>query len=205
LEPGKGSLAKGEMSTPRVIAGKARGMHLQDVPGEITRPITDRVKEALFNIIGADIQDASLLDLFGGTGSVGIEALSRGASFVRFIDIHRSAVATIRANLDHTHLFDKSEVIQADAFHYLPSTPNRAFDYIYIAPPQYKGLWLRTLQAVDNNPSWCSDGGWVIVQIDPVEIEPISFSNLRELEQRRYGSTLLIFLEKVGPLPEVNS
>ncbi|MBE3144210.1 MAG: RsmD family RNA methyltransferase, partial [Planctomycetes bacterium] len=66
------------MANPRIISGKARGIRLQSVPGDITRPITDRVKEALFNILGADIQDESFLDLFGGTGSVGIEALSRG-------------------------------------------------------------------------------------------------------------------------------
>mgnify|MGYP000978798129 CR=1 FL=1 len=71
------------MSTPRIISGKARGIRLSDVPGNITRPITDMVKTALFNILGEDIVGSSMLDLFGGTGSVGIEALSRGAEFVR--------------------------------------------------------------------------------------------------------------------------
>ena len=84
------------MSTPRIISGKARGIRLKMVPGDITRPITDMVKEALFNILGPDIEDASLLDLFGGTGSVGIEALSRGAAFCRFIDLHRAAVEVIK-------------------------------------------------------------------------------------------------------------
>ncbi|NMD30550.1 MAG: 16S rRNA (guanine(966)-N(2))-methyltransferase RsmD, partial [Chloroflexi bacterium] len=73
------------MSNPRVIAGTARGIRLQPVPGDITRPVTDRVKEALFNIIGADVIGSSLLDLFGGTGAIGIEALSRGAAYVRFL------------------------------------------------------------------------------------------------------------------------
>ena len=104
------------MSNPRIIAGKARGMRLQDVPGDITRPITDRVKEALFNILGNDILDSSLLDLFGGTGSVGIEALSRGAEFVRFIDLNRAAIQVIRANLEHTHLAEHAQVVQSDAF-----------------------------------------------------------------------------------------
>ncbi len=84
------------MSTPRIIGGTARGLRLQDVPGNVTRPITDRVKEALYNILGSDIKDAALLDLFGGTGSVGIEALSRGASFVRFCDKDRGAYTTIQ-------------------------------------------------------------------------------------------------------------
>jgi 16S rRNA (guanine966-N2)-methyltransferase len=86
------------MSGLRVIAGKAKGRKLHSVPGDRTRPITDRTKESLFNIIGGDIVDAALLDLFAGTGSVGIEALSRGASFVRFVDSNQRAIQTIRAN-----------------------------------------------------------------------------------------------------------
>ncbi|HZW03476.1 MAG TPA: RsmD family RNA methyltransferase, partial [Anaerolineaceae bacterium] len=100
------------MASPRIIAGTARGIRLKPVPGEITRPITDRVKESLFNILGPDIQDAALLDLFGGTGSVGIEALSRGAAFVRFNDLHRQAVATIKENLQRTRLGERAEVVQ---------------------------------------------------------------------------------------------
>jgi 16S rRNA (guanine966-N2)-methyltransferase len=187
------------VSNPRVIAGKARGMRLQDVPGEITRPITDRVKEALFNIIGPDIQDASLLDLFGGTGSVGIEALSRGASFVRFIDLNRPAVNVIQANLERTHCSAQAEVIQMDAFAYLKQRPNRQFDYIFIAPPQYKGLWLRALELLDEHPAWLSPYAWVIVQIDPVELQTVNPQSFHEMEQRRYGSTLLIFYEAGEP------
>ena len=84
------------MGSLRVIGGTARGRRLRSVPGDTTRPITDRTKESLFNIIGGDINGASLLDLFGGTGSVGIEALSRGASFVRFIEKAPAAAKTIR-------------------------------------------------------------------------------------------------------------
>lgn len=123
------------MSNPRIIAGTARGLRLQPVPGDITRPITDRVKEALFNILGIDIHGAVFLDLFGGTGSVGIEALSRGAGFVRFIDIHSTAVQTIKSNLKHTHLEENAQVITQDAFSHLQQAPDRKFDYIYIAPP----------------------------------------------------------------------
>jgi 16S rRNA (guanine(966)-N(2))-methyltransferase RsmD len=183
------------VSNPRIIAGKARGMRLQDVPGDITRPITDRVKEALFNILGTDILDCSLLDLFGGTGSVGIEALSRGASYARFIDLNRPAINIIRANLEHTHLAEHAQVFQADALHYLKQPPDRQFDYIFIAPPQYKGLWLKALQTLAERPAWLVPDGWVIVQIDPVEYESTTFAPFREFEQRRYGSTLLVFYE----------
>lgn len=191
------------MSNPRIIAGKARGMRLQDVPGDITRPITDRVKEALFNILGADIPDSTWLDLFGGTGSVGIEALSRGAQHARFTDLNRPAIQTIRANLETTHLASRGQVIQADAFHYLNQQPDRSFDYIFIAPPQYKGLWIKALQALDEQPGWLAPGGWVIVQIDPVEYKTAVFKSFVEFEQRRYGSTLLIFFDAGEPPAEL--
>ena len=189
------------MSSPRIIAGKARGFKLHSVPGSITRPITDRVKEALFNILGADLEDASFLDLFGGTGSVGIEALSRGAGFVRFIDVHRDAINAIKTNLAHTHLEDNAEVLRLDAFVFLKQPADRSFQYIFIAPPQYKGLWLKTLQTLDYNPTWISEDAWVIVQIDPVEYQEQIFKRFREFDQRRYGSTLLLFYE---PMPVEN-
>ncbi|HEY9528297.1 MAG TPA: RsmD family RNA methyltransferase, partial [Anaerolineales bacterium] len=85
----------------RVIAGKAKGRKLMSVPGDTTRPITDRVKESLFNIIAGDVVDSNWWDVFGGTGAVGIEALSRGASFVRFSDSNRAPIETIRSNVEH--------------------------------------------------------------------------------------------------------
>jgi 16S rRNA (guanine(966)-N(2))-methyltransferase RsmD len=184
------------VSTPRIIAGSARGIRLQMVPGDITRPITDMVKEALFNILGReDVLDSSWLDLFGGTGSVGIEALSRGAKFTRFIDLNRAATTTIEANLTKTHLAAQAEVVQADAFVVLKRKPDRTFDYFYIAPPQYKDLWKRALAELDANPAWLQADSWVIVQIDPVEYEVQPLKHLVEFDQRKYGSTLLVFYE----------
>jgi 16S rRNA (guanine(966)-N(2))-methyltransferase RsmD len=185
------------MPTPRIIAGSAKGIRLKDVPGDITRPVTDIVKGALFNVLGDDILDAALLDLFGGTGSVGIEALSRGASFVRFIDLNRPAVLTIRENLEKTKLTTKAEVVQADAFNYLKRTPDRQFDYLYIAPPQYKKMWEQAIQLVDEHIGWLSNASWVIVQIDPIESTQLSFKNLAFLEERKYGNTLLLFYERI--------
>jgi 16S rRNA (guanine966-N2)-methyltransferase len=183
------------LSSPRIIAGKAKGLRLQSVPGDITRPITDRTKEALFNILGADIINASFLDLFAGTGSVGIESLSRGASFVRFIDINLAAITTIKHNLDKTRLTDGAEVIHNDALSYLKHHPDRVFDYIYVAPPQYKHIWQRALNEIDANPKWLSKESWIIVQIHPVEYQKLTLNSFVEFEQRRYGSTLLVFYE----------
>lgn len=183
----------------RVISGSARGRKLRSVPGDTTRPVTDRVKEALFNIVAGDVQGSAWLDLFGGTGAIGIEALSRGAAFVRFLDTARAAIETIRANLEHTRLSDAAEVRRGDAFTLLAATPDRAFDYVYIAPPQYQELWSRALLLLDENPAWLVDDGWAIAQIHPREYRDLPLVNLRKIDERRYGSTLLVFYERTLP------
>lgn len=134
-----------------------------------------------------------MLDLFAGTGAVGIEALSRGAAWVRFNDHHRLAIQTIRANLDITGLGDRATITQLDAFTLLAKAPTRHYDYVYIAPPQYEGLWNRALRSLDGFASWLAADAWVIVQIDPVEYQAITLENLEEFDQRKYGSTTLVF------------
>lgn len=180
----------------RVIAGTAKGRKLKLVPGDSTRPVMDRVKESLFNILGVSILDSSFLDLFAGTGSVGIEALSRGAGRALFIDNHRLAIRTIQENLMATRLADRAEVLLADAFVYLQRPRPEAFDTIYIAPPQYKGLWQKALLAVDTHLEHLQPDGIVVVQIDPTEREEIVLETLRPYDERKYGSTLLWFFER---------
>jgi 16S rRNA (guanine966-N2)-methyltransferase len=179
----------------RVIAGKAKGRKLKSVPGETTRPITDRVKEALFNILAGDVIDSNWWDLFAGTGAVGIEALSRGAAFVRFTDANRAPIETIRFNVAHCGFQSQSEIRRADAFALLGSPPDRRFAYIYIAPPQYQEMWARSLEILDDNMGWLADDGWVIVQIHPREWTPLALEHLEEIDQRRYGSTMMVFYE----------
>jgi len=181
----------------RVISGSAKGRKLKLVPGDSTRPVMDRVKEALFNILGVGIRDATFLDLFAGTGSVGIEALSRGAKTALFIDNHRLAIRTINENLAHTRLADRAEVLRVDALAYLQRQQPRAFEYIYVAPPQYKGLWKETLLALDANPAHVQPDGVVVVQIDPTEREDITLESFEAYDERTYGSTLLWFFERV--------
>ena len=177
----------------RVITGKAKGRRLQMVPGDSTRPITDRAKEALFSIIGTWIVDTRVLDLFGGTGAVGIEALSRGAHYAQFVDAERRAVETIQANLKHCHLEGQASVDRHDAFTWLDRYRGRAFDLIYIAPPQYQELWSKALLRIDSLPDLLPDFGSVIVQIHPKEDAPVALARLQEYDRRRYGSTLIIF------------
>lgn len=179
---------------PRVISGTAKGRRLKLVPGDTTRPIMDRVKESLFNILG-DVREMRWLDLYAGTGQVGIEALSRGASEVVFIDNARAAVQTIRDNLVHTRLQDGAVVAQKDALAYLDDT-TEPFDVIYIAPPQYLGMWIDALRRVDANPErYLNTSGLAIIQIDPREYQDLNLSTLTLNDQRRYGNTLLCFYQ----------
>lgn len=179
----------------RVISGSAKGRKLGAVPGDSTRPVTDRVKESLFNIIGPEIVDAGFLDLFAGTGSVGIEALSRGAESALFIDLNRRAIKTVQANLKLTQLAERAQVIQGNAFSVLEGLGIQQFDYIYIAPPQYKGLWIKALELLDAHLEWLSPDGWVIVQIHPRELTAINLDHLVEFDRRSYGSTVLLFFQ----------
>jgi 16S rRNA (guanine(966)-N(2))-methyltransferase RsmD len=181
----------------RVIAGSAKGRKLKLVPGDSTRPIMDRVKEALFSILGSDIVEARFLDLFAGTGSVGIEALSRGAQQVTFVERDRVAAQTIRENLEHTRLAERAVIRRADVLAFLQQTPQQPpFDYIFLAPPQYKGLWLETLKRIDANPAWLSAETQVIVQIDPSEHQDFWFTHLTTTDRRIYGKTELQFIMK---------
>lgn len=182
----------------RVNAGIAKGRRLKLVPGDSTRPIMDRVKESLFNIIGSGIRQATFLDLFGGTGSVGIEALSQGAARATFIDSNKLALQTIQSNLEITGLSKQASVIRGDALAYLKNKPSTGFDFIYIAPPQYVGIWIKALALVDAQPEWLNPDGWAIVQIDPREYEAQTLTHLNLVDERKYGSTLLCFYERPG-------
>ena len=117
----------------RVISGKARGRKLKRVPGVSTRPIMDRVKENLFNILGDFVPGSCWLDLFAGTGQVGIEALSRQAAEVIFVDNVYAAIRTIKDNLRHTKLTEGAKVLKMDAFRYLEAPTRAPFDLIYVA------------------------------------------------------------------------
>lgn len=180
----------------RVISGIAKGRRLKDVPGNYTRPVTDMVKGALFNILGTDVVDSTWWDVFAGTGAIGIEALSRGAKFVRFSELHKPPIEAIKSNLAITGFTNQSDIRRVDAFSLIEAKPDRQFDYIYIAPPQYREMWIKSLLLLDSNNTWLSDIGWVVVQIHPREEYEVSLSRLVRIDERKYGSTLLIFYEK---------
>jgi 16S rRNA (guanine966-N2)-methyltransferase len=176
----------------RVIAGKAKGRQLASVRGPGTRPMTNRAKAALFSILESHVNRSDFLDLFAGTGQVGIEALSRGAAYVEFVEMGPAALRAIQANLETTGLKDDAAIVRADVFRYLAGPP-RSFDYIFVSPPQYRGWWIQTLQLVDQQPDWLREDGWVIVQINPTEYEAVELDHLTLFDQRTYGSVMLCF------------
>ncbi len=176
----------------RVIAGEAKGRKLLSVSGQVTRPITDRVKKSLFDILGGQVVNALFLDLFAGTGSVGIEALSRGARRAVFVERGRQALKVIAENLKRTGLADRAQVVSSDVFKFLRGEFDEKFDLIYIAPPQYKDLWAKTLLALDGREV-LADGGLIVAQIHPKEFTPLDLKSLQLADQRKYGSTVLCF------------
>ena len=186
------------MSGLRVIAGTAKGRKLKMPPAEGTRPVMDRVKEAIFNILAEDILEATFLDLFAGSGSVGIEALSRGATRAVFVENNASAVRTIQANLTTTGMTSQGRVVRSDVSIYLHNNPREGFDFIYIAPPQYHNLWAETLKALDERPAWVNPDGTAIAQIDPHEFKDLPLQNFVLVDRRKYGNTLLCFYERLA-------
>ena len=135
----------------RVISGTARGRRLKELPGLDTRPTTDKVKESVFNIIQFDIEGRKVLDLFGGTGQLGIEALSRGAEHVTFVDYAPAAAKIIRENLAVTGFSDQAKVVQSDWQAFLSGCREK-FHLIFLDPPYRKTMLenaLETIAAID--------------------------------------------------------
>ncbi len=178
----------------RVIAGKERGRRLQTVSGVNTRPTTDRVKEALFNIIGNSIYDASFLDLFAGNGGIGIEALSRGAKMAVFVEKSRLCTKTIKLNLTITSFLDRSEVITKDVISGLKllGSRDKNFDFIFLDPPYGHGLIEQTLHSIGKY-GLLTRNGLVVCEYSTKEEIPKLVLNLSRVRTENYGDTALGF------------
>ncbi len=181
----------------RVVTGEAKGRKLKAPKTLGTRPIIDRVKTALFDILSDEVEDIRFLDLFGGTGSVGIEALSRGAARATFLEMNYKVLKVLRENLALTGLADRAETLHADAFKFLQAADSQKqpYDIIYVAPPQYHEMAARALALLDSSPL-VAEHGLVIIQIHPKEREGVAAIACQHLvltDERRYGSTLLMF------------
>lgn len=186
----------------RVIAGTAKGRPLRAPHGRDTRPVTDRAKESLFSILGPHIPGARFLDLFAGTGAIGIEALSRGSARATLVERSPRALADIRHNLTVTGLAAQADVASRDVFAFLREPP-RPYDLVFVGPPQWLDLWPKTVRLLDEQPGWLSDGAVVIAQHDPAEAAELELSRLSCYDERAYGRVQFTFfrspLSTMGP------
>ena len=179
----------------RVITGSARGITLKTPEGMTTRPTTDRVKEAMFSIIHFEIPGAAVLDLFGGTGQLGIEALSRGAKSAVFVDAGEPACRLIRENLKRTKLEAQGRVIRSDYLSYLDRTKEQ-FDIILLDPPYAEVFLESAIKKITEIDILRQDG--IIVAERPLGKElPWEFPGYDRSKDYKYGNTLLTIYRKV--------
>jgi 16S rRNA (guanine966-N2)-methyltransferase len=184
----------------RVIAGSAKGMRLGPVPPGV-RPVSDRAREGLFSSLALEVPEARVLDLYAGTGAMGIEALSRGAEYVVFVDRAYEASAAIHDNLDRTRLADRAIVVTRDAGAFVAEAPPTTgpFDLILLDPPY--DIAASDLEGVLSGigPEWLSDQGWTVVLTRGVKsstpVIPIHWAVARQL---RYGDSLVILYREVS-------
>ena len=172
----------------RVISGTARGCRLKEPKGRDIRPTTDKVKESLFNIIQFDIQGSRVLDMFAGTGQLGIEALSRGAEEAVFIDSSAAAAAIIRENVRLAGVEDRAKVLKGDCFTAIRGAGT--FDLVFLDPPYSRGLLEQALEAI-NEFDILRENGIIICELpsgDPVPAAPVGCRSGREY---RYGKIRL--------------
>jgi len=197
-----GSRSAGEkgMEQMRIIAGEAGGRRLKSLPGRATRPTADRVKESLFGILGGQVVAAVFLDLYAGTGNIGIEALSRGADRAVFVDTSEPAVRIIRANLELTGYAERSEIFRLDVRQAITRLAGaaRKFDLIFLDPPYETGLIMPALQAIDRSAILAPGGNAIAEHSRRETIDEAELPGLRIWRQGKYGDTMLTFLRGVG-------
>ncbi len=188
----------------RVISGKARGTKLNSIESMDTRPTLDRVKESLFNILQECISNKNVLDLFAGSGALGIEALSRNADNVTFCDNNKQAIQMIKKNLEKTRLLEKSEIINLDYKECVKflNTKNKKFDLIFLDPPYKDDIAIESLKLIVKN-DLINNKGIIIIETDEVmrDLKELNYAmeielrNIEIFDQRKYGRANLIFLK----------
>ncbi|MFD1018059.1 16S rRNA (guanine(966)-N(2))-methyltransferase RsmD [Thalassobacillus hwangdonensis] len=181
----------------RVIAGEHKGRQLKPVPNRLTRPTTDKVKEALFHVIGPFFEGGQALDLFAGSGGLGIEGLSRGMERCVFVDKQPKAIQTIYANLKELKLEERAEVFRTDAFRALKAAGKRGliFDYIFLDPPYKKVSYSSLMESILEH-ELLADGGLIICEHDPDEQLPDQVGTLTLKKQDVYGGSIGIGIYK---------
>lgn len=181
----------------RIIGGKARGTKLYTLEGKNTRPTLDRVKESLFNIIQTEIPNSIFLDLFSGSGAIGLEAVSRGAKKAILCDKSKDAIKIIEKNIKKTHLEEKIEYYQLPFEILLRNQIKDLIDIVYIDPPYKTDYAYESLKILIDNKMLKKDS-YIIIETDDEEriIEQIKKIKVDIIDQRKYGRAYLIFLKE---------
>lgn len=175
-----------------MITGSAKGRSLKTVKGQEVRPTSDRVKESLFNVIGARVFEARFLDLFAGSGGVGVEALSRGAAFVTFVDLQTAHLKVVEENLRTTGLIDRAELLRRDARAALLDLGKRGrtYDLIFVDPPYSQELCPVSLAGIAANGLLAPEG-WVLCEHHGKDPMPESVGELRRFRELSFGETAI--------------
>ena len=179
----------------RIISGKARGTNLYTLEGTETRPTLDRVKESLFNIINDKIYESEVLDLFSGSGAIGLEFASRGAKKVILCDKSKNAIEIIKKNIEKTHLEEKIDLYNYDFKELLKKMEGISFDIIYLDPP-YKTNYIKEAIEEVLRLNLKKEQGLIIAETDePLRIEQdLKNLNVQIIDQRKYGRAYLYFI-----------
>ena len=178
----------------RVISGTARGKRLLSAEGYDVRPTLDRVKESVFNMIAFELLEASVLDLFSGSGALGIEALSRGAKKCVFIDNSAKSISVTKENLNATRLSDKAVVINSDSVDFLNKT-DKKFDIIFIDPPYSSELYERSLGAIKENKI-LTPSGFIVLEHD-IETTPVfNMCGFKIIKEKKYGRVKILIMKE---------
>ena len=179
----------------RIIGGELKGRKLVTVAGKETRPTADRVRESIFNIIGDFVRNARVLDLYAGTGAMGLEALSRGAKLVFFVENHKTALAALAKNIKKCSLENKTGTIRWNILDNLTILQSHrpAFDLVFIDPPYNKDMIRPTLSHLARCQC-LANGAHLAIEHSPLEPVPANRPEFEMDDQRRYGKTLVSFL-----------
>ena len=176
----------------RIVGGNLGGRVLKAPAGHATRPTSEKVREAIFNILG-DVGETHVLDIFAGSGAIGIEALSRGAAHATFIDHDRTAVQVLRKNLAELGLDDLASVIAQDAVTAVKRAPLAPWRFVFVDPPYASDLATRAVLALP--AASLAPDARVVIEHDRRHVPPDALGSLLRTDQRRYGDTMLSFYE----------
>lgn len=181
----------------RVVSGSLRGMKLNTIEGDSTRPTREVVKEALFSIIMNYVEDANFLDLFAGSGAIGIEAISRGAKSAIFIDLNPNCIKVIRENVKKARIEDVSRIYNTDYKMALKKLSNEKLDIIYVDPPYNKQMGIDAIERISEYDLLASDG-IIIMETDTNEEVPCEIGRYEKYNYKRYGRNILSLYRRKG-------